>query len=477
MVSTEMASASSLLLTCMCVIGTCCIVLFLLQYKRKNRNEEEMQKAMERKNAYLKKLKIINEQQKRVKRPPPSRNPPPRPTTPYNPAPPPETGKTDEQERIKTAWEMFEFDNTKPVPASYEQFPNIRFVGRTLDIKPYTNDASACAQACHSNKFCTHYEVIPEGSGASGRCVFKNRQMALVDGIGSDMINFLGIEPLPECVGKKCMDGYKEGVTTMAHPERMAYSKEGGAKNMEIYRKVEDMFVQMKKSTECNTLCKVSNALGIASIVLFFAGGVTSILSAMARAAAVSASAVARVGTAFAILDAGLFASEIGVAIPATINGIKDQKKLDQALKTVFENPGFIYHNIKGDDIKEARKGIECLQYCEEMKGVSPLMFSAVLQARNDAINSSPNAAQTWANRRRLTTQCCSYSDPKRRSSCESTGGAFGHTDMCDRGNAYLDSVKWNSLPEEPNNFTPMMYDFFRLHKINFLGESDIPQT
>ena len=387
---------------------------------------------------------------------PPSILPPPQQTAPYV-APGPSQPSSAQQ--AETAMRMFEFDNNGETP-TFEEFKDMTFVGRTLETLP---DDKQCWKRCHANKYCSHVEVDGD------RCIFKNRQMAMFDG-DADMINFLGFEPLPECTGKKCMDGYKSGVTTWMHPKRMEHKPQGADPDkLKGYREAEKMHRQMNKAITCDSLCKFAKAMNIIGVVFLFAGA-PGMVGGIARAAGVIATSTAtRLGTAFVAAEIAVAGLEIGAAVPNAKAGARNQKALEDSLQSLVENPSFIYHNIRGKDLERARNGVDCVQQCNLTKNNGQLLLYGLAELNKPENLDKKNKFNKEGER--LVNVCCGPLSTDDRRKCasgaiQSVGGfIIGDEKMCTSGNNMLNSLEWAKLPEVPNNFSDTMFKFFKKTK------------
>ena len=450
--------------TCMGIILIVVLVVCLVMIARK-RNREKLSREQRDKETAIRRLAEMNKNAAQATGAQ-SRAPPPTQTAPY--APPAKAqavpAKPTSAQRFEAGMKLFEFDNTGPVPA-LEEFQNVTFVGRTLEIVP---DDGKYAERCHRNKYCSHVEV------SGGKCILKNRQMAMFDGDAA-MANFLGFEPLPECLGKKCMDGYKSGVKTFMHPDRMDFKPKGGESDkLKGYREAAKMHHNMKDAITCNALCKFAKAMNIVGIIFLFAGGpgvVTGMLRAATSAAATTAT---RASTAFLAADITAAGVELGAAIPNEKDQARNQQALQDTLQALVENPAFIYHNIRGGDLQRVQNGIECSQFCGFRPDREGLMMMHSLSELNKPENSAQKQKYIEFARSRQNT-CCNngmLSADQRRQCLDGTTnvGEFvvGNEHMCTAGSNLLDSISWHKLPQAPNNYSDVMYKFYKAKKLDF---------
>lgn len=370
--------------------------------------------------------------------------------------------------RAAAGWALFEFPTTDPVP-SFTQLKDVRLVGRTLGEAA----VSECDKACHSNKYCSHWE------SRGNTCTLKNRQVVMAD-TDVDMTNLIGFDPLPECRGKKCMDGYVGGVVTGLHPNRMDFKPDGKSDNLEGYKKLADMMRQMHKAMTCDALCKFAKAFNIIGLV-FMVTGLGGLVASGARAVVGAGLAtMTRTAAAFVITDLTVAGIDIGLAVPNSKRGARNEKALQDAIKSVGENPTFMYHNIRGQDLENAYKGIECLQHCDltpQKQGMSLMYGLAKLGAEKDRF---------ITNGKRLQDQCCISApgllSPSDKKQCVkdtifnykpgTKPGILvpeflvGSEKMCHAGNNMIDGMAWNKLPEAPNNYSADTFKYFKAKKV-----------
>lgn len=366
------------------------------------------------------------------------------------------------------SWKIFEFAVTGQAP-KFEQFNNATFVGRTLATKNY-GDVSECETACHANKYCSHFE-IPKGTKT---CVLKNRQLAQFDG-DVDVTNLLGFEPLPECVGKRCMDGYNSGATTMMHPSRMDAKPNGQSDKLKAYREIANLFQQMKDAITCNALCQFAKVMNIVGLVFMVTGAVGMLGTAFRASVGAAASQIGRAGAAYIAVEAAVTATELGAVIPNNKQQARTQQELEKAFKAVAENPAFVYHNIRGNDLTKSRDGIDCLQFCENSLEKNGQILLLGLAGLNEPNNASKKAEYVKESRRLVDVCCTGLPTPEKRKQCYDKAfstkvGEFfvGNKLMCDGGNAILDSMAWARSPTAPNNYSDVTFQFFRKKKEDF---------
>lgn len=447
--------ASSTCLSLLVVVFvSVCIVLIVRKRKREKveKQQRDKQLAIQR----LLQIKKKAAQTASTK----SRAPPPSQTAPYKPPSQEVPAKPTPEQQAQAGMALFEFDNAGPAPA-FEQFDNITFVGRTLETVP--QDAT-CTNRCHKNKYCSHVEV------SGGKCILKNRQMAMFDG-DAQMSNFLGFEPLPECLGKKCMDGFKSGVQTHMHPNRMDYKPKGGESDqLKGYRELAKMHGKMKDALSCDALCKFAKAMNIIGSIFMFAGPVGGAVAAGARAAGyVSGSVASRASVAFAAVDIGSSAVDLAAAIPNAKNQARTQQALQDTMQALVENPTFSYHNIRGGDLKRMQDGIDCVQYCKYPQA-SGLPGGWWFAAQNASLTDWERMVKEGMKHKGMCCNSSALSADELKNCGQNTVGelVLGDDRMCTAGENMINSLSWSKLPEAPNNFSDVMFKFYKTKKLDF---------
>lgn len=371
--------------------------------------------------------------------------------TPPNAPGPGSQPKPAQKSQADLALDILRYKDS-PQPANFVYEDNVQLVGRIVGTRATSPDRykADCNSGCHANKLCSFWQVGPERN----RCVFKNRPMAILgNDSAEDAKKLLGFDPLPECRGKKCMDGWKSGVQMGLHPDRMVHVQDTGpnkgkSDDVQGYKKLAGLYRDMHNSITCNTLCKIAKVfeyIGIATLML----------------------------TGFGSSLGALLASTVALDIPGLAVGVVSgaqqanvEKSLQNKLEYVAKGGPFMFHNLADISLKFTNMGIDTIRHCEDNSttALSPVNIQQLYNIKASGMKQ----ADVEAAKRASDLQCNLGfpDDPKKKELCKTPwGGLISGRLHCEAGENMLNNprlVPWLSLPAANDNFSTGLYDFFK---------------
>jgi hypothetical protein len=246
-----------------------------------------------------------------------------------------------------------------PAPSEFVLHDQVQYVGKTLKtLKNAT--VKECTEACHKDPLCTHFQRKRPPTYWSAEhvkqlkidCITKDRVAAWVDRIGGNT------SYMPECINKKCGDGFQENVVTYTHPDR---TDTDGYTSATAVLKEWDKMGSGKCDAECietsvlDWVGTVGFALPMINIPASFAKGFKWVVHPIVKG-------VSRVSV-------GVGFYQIGAAIHSIITN-KDLAPLLADEET--KKSAFVYDNIPVDQKDQLLKGMTCImRKCATYEGLN----------------------------------------------------------------------------------------------------------